>query len=71
MHTDIATIGHTTGWRYSEDEDFRCSCGEKIGDCDLFTEIETQFNLNNLEYSPRNFGTAFRAVHNSRINQLM
>lgn len=71
LHPQIATIGHTTGWRYSPDEDFRCSCGERIRECRLFRGIEAQFKAKGLPFDPRDFGTAFRAVDNARINQLL
>ena len=70
-HPDIATIGHTTGWKYASDEDFRCSCGETIKDCQLFQKVEAAYHESNLEFDPTNFGTAYRAAENQRLDQLL
>lgn len=70
-HSSIATIGHTTGWNYSDDEDFRCSCGEKLEDCPLFRFIRKTFRDEGLPYDPKNFGTAFQLASNARLNQLL
>ena len=70
-HGAIATIGHTTGWRYSADEDFRCSCGDRIRDCRLFTEVAKVFDEHGLQFNPQDFGTAFRFSENPRLNQIL
>ena len=70
-HSSIATIGHTTGWQYKADEDFRCSCGSRIRDCRLFQKVESTFSDHGLPFDPQNFGTAFRLSENQRINQLL
>ena len=70
-HSSIATIGHTTGWRYNADEDFRCSCGSRIRDCRLFTEVKAVFEQNDLLFDAQNFGTAFVLSENARMNQLL
>jgi hypothetical protein len=71
LHDEVATIGHTTGWQYSDEEDFRCSCGEKIRECPLFRTVEARFIEHGLPFDPRNFGTAFRLVGSPRVNQLL
>lgn len=70
-HADIATIGHTMGWTYGKNEDFRCSCGDKISDCILFTKVRNAFAGNGLRFDPRNFGTEFRLAKPARLNQLL
>lgn len=70
-HARIATIGHTTGWKYAADEDFRCSCGERIRKCSLFRQVAVEFGKNGLNFDPANFGTAFKLSDIPRIDQLL
>lgn len=70
-HSAIATIGHTTGWRYDSAEDFRCSCGQKIRDCPLFNHVNREFARVGLTFDPQNFGTAFSLSENFRLNRLL
>ncbi len=70
-HSAIATIGHTTGWQYAGDEDFRCSCGSRIRDCRLFSQIRATFEEHGLPFDPQNFGTDFQLADNARVNQVL
>ena len=70
-HSQVATIGHTTGWRYAADDDFRCSCGERIRTCPLFREVALAFSAHGLPFDPTDFGTAFRLSSIERLNQLL
>jgi hypothetical protein len=70
-HSQIATIGHTTGWPYAGDEDFRCSCGSRIRECRLFSQIRKRFEENGLPFDPQNFGTDYRLADNARFNQIL
>ena len=38
-HPDIMAIGHTTGWRFAEGDDFRCSCGEPLERCPFYRSV--------------------------------
>lgn len=70
-HPEITTIGHTTGWKYAADEDFRCSCGETIRECQLFRKVAAAYCESDLQFDPTNFGTAFKASENQRLDQLL
>lgn len=70
-HSRIATVGHTMGWQYAADEDFRCSCGDRIADCSLFAEVGRRFEQAGLAFDPRDFGTSFRLSRHRRLNQLL
>ena len=59
------------GWRYGPNDDFRCSCGNRIRDCRLFQEVEKTFGQHGLHFDPQNFGTEFRLSQNARANQLL
>lgn len=70
-HPDICTVSEMIGWNFAPDEDFRCSCGEPIASCPLFSRIGTAFKNAGLPYAPNNFGTAFRLHDNERVNRLL
>ena len=71
LHDRIASIGHTMGWNYADDEDFRCSCGEKLDDCPLFRHVAAAYAENGLHYDPRNLDTRIYLSDHGRMNQLL
>lgn len=71
LHPRMASIGHTSGWRYGPDEDFRCSCGERLPDCPLYRKIAAAFAAAGLPFDYRWFGTEFELGHNERLNRYL
>jgi len=70
-HSSFATIGHTTGWTCSEDEDFRCSCGARLAECPLYSRIAKAVHDAGLPFDFRDFHTEFKLVGNERINRYL
>ena len=70
IHPWITTIGHTTGWKFSAGEDFRCSCGERLDECIFYRGIAEQFRHAGLRFDIRDFGTEYRLAKSDRLNRL-
>ena len=70
-HTEITTVGHTTGWNFAQDEDFRCSCGHPLQVCPLYRAIADAYSDNDLFFDIRNFGTAYRLSGQDRMNRML
>ena len=71
MHPNLATVGHTTGWNFPSDEDFRCSCGIPLGECEFYNNISNEYAKESLKFDIRNFGTEYRLVENNRTNRYL
>lgn len=70
-HPQMFTVGHTTGWKYAPDEDFRCSCGEPLEACPFFKHIGAIFEESRLPFQFWNFGTDYRVLDNDRFNRYL
>lgn len=70
-HTEVFTVGHTTGWAYPEGEEFYCSCGEELNDCGFWKNIAAAMRNKGLPFEFRNFGTDYRLVMNDRLNRYL
>lgn len=70
-HPDITTVGHTTGWKFSDDDDFRCSCGQPLDVCPFYRAIANAYLENGLHFDIRNFGTAYRLSERDRLNRVL
>lgn len=70
-HPDIATVGHTIGWRYSTGDVFHCSCGATLESCPFWTRLAEAFRDAGLPFSFREFGTRFQIVQNERLNRYL
>jgi hypothetical protein len=71
LHSRMASIGHATGWRYGPDEDFRCSCGQRLPDCALFKTMPEAFRQAGLPFDFRHFGTKFELAGNERLDRYL
>ena len=70
-HPGFATIGHTTGWNWSEGEDFRCSCGAPLQDCPLYSRIARVVHEAGLPFDFRDFHTEFKLIGSERVNRYL
>ena len=70
-HPDIATIGHTIGWPDADPKTFRCSCGDLLDNCTLFSRIAINMRSAGLPFDIRDFGTAFQLAGNDRLNRAL
>jgi len=70
-HSQIFTVGHMIGYRYSPDEDFRCSCGETLEECPFFSTLKSDFGAAELPFSYREFGTRYELSRNDRLNRIL
>lgn len=70
-HPDITTVGHTMGWHFGPNDDFRCSCGESLDDCRFYQHIADAYAANELRFDIRDFGTEVRLSLNDRINRYL
>lgn len=70
-HSRFTTVGHTTGWYFDNEEDFRCSCGDTLGDCPLYTRVSARYTAYNLQFDIRNFGTKYELISNERLNRYL
>lgn len=70
-HPGIFTVSEMIGWDFREDEDFRCSCGEKLNDCKFYRYVAQAFEKNGLPFRFNDFGTAFRLSRNERLNRYL
>lgn len=70
-HPGIFTVSEMVGWHFNDNEDFRCSCGERIHDCPFFKTIAAAFQTHGIPYKPNDFGTAFKLSGNERFNSYL
>lgn len=70
-HSQIFTVGHMIGYRYTAEEDFRCSCGEKLETCPFFTTVMADFRAAGLPFSFTEFGTRYDLSRNDRLNRFL
>lgn len=70
-HRQMFTVGHTTGWKYAPEDDFRCSCGEKLESCRFFAHVAAIFEENRLPFNFWNFGTDYRVSDNEKFNRYL
>ena len=70
-HPDIMAIGHMTGWRFSEGENFRCSCGEPLDRCPFYRGVAEAFGSAGLSFDVRDFGTDYKLSDRIRLNRYL
>lgn len=70
-HPEITTVGHMMGWKFGEDDDFRCSCGELVKECPFFEYIGNSFHKAGLRFSVYDFDTEYKCVNNERFNRFL
>ena len=70
-HPDVTTVGHTMGWHFGPNDDFRCSCGDPLDKCRFYRHIANAFAENNLRFDIRDFGTEIRLSSNDRLNRYL
>jgi hypothetical protein len=68
-HPQMVTIGHSTGWDFGQDEDYRCSCGERLVSCPFYQSLGDRFRENGLPFDIRRFGTEYRLSSNDTFNR--
>jgi hypothetical protein len=68
-HPEVVTVGHTMGWNFGPEEEFRCSCGSLLQECGFFRQIGRDFEEAGLPFDFRNFGTAYRVAGGERLNR--
>jgi len=67
-HPDIATVGHSMGWSFESEEDFRCSCGSPLAECPFWNNMAEAFARNGLPFSFSHFGTRYQLAESERLN---
>jgi hypothetical protein len=70
-HPKIMTVGHTTGWHFSDTEEFFCSCGERIEKCPFFNHVRRAFEARKIPFAFNDFGTEYLLSENERLNRLL
>lgn len=70
-HERIFSLGHMTGWNYPKDEDFSCSCQERLQECPFYGRLESRFKQAGLPFDLRNFGTDYEITSIPRLNQCL
>ncbi len=70
-HPKITSLGHTAGWPFNKGEAFYCSCGEVIQECSFYQHLARTFRDNNLPFEFYDFGAAFKASNNPRLNRYL
>lgn len=58
-HPQMTTVGHTVGYPFTPEEDFRCSCGAPLPECPFFSRMAVVFRENGLPFEYDRFGTRF------------
>lgn len=69
-HPEIFTIGEMEGWDYGSEE-YKCSCGEILDDCQFFLNMRDEFNRKKLPFKMNNFGTKLQLSTNKKINRYL
>ena len=59
QHPEIATVGELKATQMGRIENYRCSCGEPILDCDFWKTMQNYANAAGLEFSLDKFDTVF------------
>lgn len=62
QHPRVATIGELKGTAMGRLEEYYCSCGKQIEQCDFWRQLTTSLAGEGLDFSLANFGTHFGAV---------
>lgn len=70
-HPAMTTVGHTVGYPFTPDEDFRCSCGQTLPDCPFFSRMAEVFGDNGLPFQYDEFGTRFGPSARGRVSRHM
>ena len=68
-HPAIFSVGHTTGWAFDNDGDFRCSCGLPLPVCPFYSRMAVVFREQGLPFRFNDFGTHYQLVANDRLNR--
>jgi hypothetical protein len=70
-HPRIATIGEMTGIIRSEDPDqYRCSCGKVIRECDFWQSVATEMSYRGFKFDVAHFDTTFELGASPLIRRL-
>ena len=70
-HPAMTTVGHTVGYPFTPEEDFRCSCGAGLPDCPFFSRMAEVFGDHGLPFQYDQFGARFGVSLRGRLSRHM
>jgi hypothetical protein len=70
-HPQICTVGELKANRIGDGENYRCSCGRQIVQCDFWKEIEFRMHQKGLPFSVGAAGTNISATDNAYLRRLI
>jgi len=59
QHAEIATVGELKATQMGPPEDYHCSCGEPILDCEFWKSMQEEADAAGIPFAIDNFGTVF------------
>lgn len=68
-HPAMTTVGHTVGYPFTPEEDFRCSCGAALPDCPFFSRMAQVIGGHGLPFRYDSFGTRFGLATPGRLSR--